>query len=199
MNTEDIDFDAEPVVQAETCEDCDLCARAANSDATTPGFFYDKCENHRAVVLLPLEPNESQGAALSSADARQDEQRAGGILNGQPQSSDEPQRSQESTSRRNDPQMTLLHVPEWWEEHWKGMPEYVQEDFMPYKSLLVHFETREDYARYAEHIGQRLLPTTKSTWWPEAEIAETAKLRYMTKAKASNGKKEELQEILEGP
>lgn len=29
------------------CKDCDDCYRHANSDATTPGFFYGKCERHR--------------------------------------------------------------------------------------------------------------------------------------------------------
>jgi hypothetical protein len=29
------------------CADCDACARHAYSDATTPGFFYNKCEKHR--------------------------------------------------------------------------------------------------------------------------------------------------------
>lgn len=36
----------------ERCKDCDDCARHAYSDATTPGFFYDKCEKHRK----PAEP-----------------------------------------------------------------------------------------------------------------------------------------------
>jgi hypothetical protein len=36
------------VVPPEDCEDCKEAARRANSDATTPGFFYyDKCEKHR--------------------------------------------------------------------------------------------------------------------------------------------------------
>lgn len=111
---------------------------------------------------------------------------------------DEPT-SEEGTSRRNDGQLTLLHVPEWWEEHWKGMPEYVQEDFMPYKSITVHFETKEDMERFAAHNSQRLLPTTKSIWWPEAEIAETAKLRWITNPRVEPSKKDELREILEGP
>jgi hypothetical protein len=33
--------------QRERCADCDACARHAYSDATTPGFFFDKCEKHR--------------------------------------------------------------------------------------------------------------------------------------------------------
>ena len=29
------------------CPDCERAAKHANSDATTAGFFYDKCERHR--------------------------------------------------------------------------------------------------------------------------------------------------------
>lgn len=29
------------------CPDCRKCEAAANSDATTPGFFFRKCERHR--------------------------------------------------------------------------------------------------------------------------------------------------------
>lgn len=148
-------------------------------------------------VPVPLEPNEPQGAAVQSPGAGQDEQRAGGVPVGQPQGGDEPQRSEEGTSRRNDPQMTLLHVPEWWEEHWKGMPEFKQEDFMPYKQIMVSFETKEDMEKFAVFIGQKILPTTKSIWWPEAEIAETAKLRWMANPRVEKSKKEELQEVLD--
>lgn len=33
------------------CPDCQRAARHAYSDATTPGFFYDKCERHRAMEI----------------------------------------------------------------------------------------------------------------------------------------------------
>jgi hypothetical protein len=29
------------------CADCEAAAKAAYSDATTPGFFHDKCTKHR--------------------------------------------------------------------------------------------------------------------------------------------------------
>lgn len=32
------------------CPECQECKRHAYSDATTPGFFYDKCEKHREEV-----------------------------------------------------------------------------------------------------------------------------------------------------
>lgn len=35
------------------CRDCDDCYRHANSDATTPGFFYSKCVRHRELATKP--------------------------------------------------------------------------------------------------------------------------------------------------
>ena len=35
------------------CADCDAAAKHAYSDATTPGFFSDKCSKHRAVASSP--------------------------------------------------------------------------------------------------------------------------------------------------
>jgi hypothetical protein len=35
-----------------SCPDCDAAARAANSDATTPGYFYRKRSKHRMEVTV---------------------------------------------------------------------------------------------------------------------------------------------------
>lgn len=35
------------------CPDCEAAAKHANSDATTPGFFHDKCERHRTAAVAP--------------------------------------------------------------------------------------------------------------------------------------------------
>ena len=32
-----------------------------------------------------------------------------------------------------------------WHKHWKGMPEYKQDDNAPYRKFLIHFRTKEDY------------------------------------------------------
>lgn len=42
-------------IPKERCLDCEACAKHAYSDATTPGFFYDKCEKHRS-ASIPKEP-----------------------------------------------------------------------------------------------------------------------------------------------
>ena len=49
---------------------------------------------------------------------------------------------------------------------WDGMPEFIQEKKEPYKKLIIRFETEEDYEEFAEKIGQKLTPKTKSIWHP---------------------------------
>ena len=70
-------------------------------------------------------------------------------------------------------------IPEWWEEHWRGMPEFVQEDLAPWRTLEVRFRNKEDLGRFSRLVGQNI-PVTKSPrytqkiWYPEAEIGRIA-------------------------
>lgn len=54
------------------------------------------------------------------------------------------------------------------DEHpdWVGMPEFVQEKKEPFSKITVRFETEEDLNNFAELIGQKLTPKTKSIWHP---------------------------------
>lgn len=72
----------------------------------------------------------------------------------------------------------LFEVGEWWENYWRDMPEFVQEDLQPLKSLLINFATREDMDAFARLVGQRITPNTKSIWYPKAEIGRYANKRY---------------------
>lgn len=76
-------------------------------------------------------------------------------------------------------QVALFDKGEWWHEHWKGMPEFVQEDLAPVKTIYVHFESKEDYQAFSELVGQRLTMNTRSIWYPEAEIGRTFNKRYI--------------------
>jgi hypothetical protein len=75
-------------------------------------------------------------------------------------------------------QATLFDVGEWWHEHWKGMPEFVQKNLEPYKTISVHFETREDMEAFAALVGQRVAFETRSIWFPEAEIGRYVDKKY---------------------
>lgn len=67
-------------------------------------------------------------------------------------------------------QKPLFEKGEWWENHWKGMPEFVQKDQMPFKTIFVHFESRSDMESFAKLVGQTIGLNTKSVWYPEADI-----------------------------
>jgi len=75
-------------------------------------------------------------------------------------------------------QVALIETGEKWEEEWRGMPEFVQEDLMPWHSVEVHFENREDMEKFSKLVKQKIGLNTKFIWYPQAEInrAQTKKL-----------------------
>lgn len=57
-----------------------------------------------------------------------------------------------------------------WKKEWKGMPEFIQEDLLTStRSIIIHFETKEDVDKFSELIGQKIMPKTKSIWFPKAK------------------------------
>lgn len=76
-------------------------------------------------------------------------------------------------------QIVLLNLPEDWEAHWKGMPEFAQKNLAPWKTVYVHFENRSDMESFARLTGQTITLNTRSIWWPEAEIGRMIDKRYI--------------------
>lgn len=66
-----------------------------------------------------------------------------------------------------------------WEKHWKGMPEYKNENNPPFKLINVRFRNEEDYKKFAELIGQNLTDKTKSIWYPELDKHANSLLRWI--------------------
>lgn len=56
-----------------------------------------------------------------------------------------------------------------WQKHWKGMPEFIQEENPPYKKIFVSFRNKEDYEEFAQLISQNLSEKTKSIWYPKLD------------------------------
>jgi len=52
------------------------------------------------------------------------------------------------------------------DNHWIGMPEFVQEKQKPFAQIICRFETQEDLDSFSQLIGQKLTPKTKSIWHP---------------------------------
>ena len=87
-------------------------------------------------------------------------------------------------------QKTLFEVRKPWEKEWEGMPEFAQEKIESWKTLLVHFACVEDLQAFAELVGQKLTPQTKSIYYPEAEKRHiVGVLRYADESQPEPGRK----------
>lgn len=65
-----------------------------------------------------------------------------------------------------------------YEKEWEGMPEFEQEDLSAVKSVKVNFKTLDDYAAFAELVGQKLTEKTRSIWYPQAEKIDMSSRLY---------------------
>jgi len=45
---------------------------------------------------------------------------------------------------------------------WRGMPEFEQKDLSPIKTIMIHFASMDDIAKFAELIEQNITPKTRS-------------------------------------
>ena len=84
---------------------------------------------------------------------------------------------------------TLFEVPEPWEEHWQGMPEYIQENRKPWKTIPIHFENEDNLKLFAKLIDRTLTRKTKCLWYPPQEIRHMMDKRYISKTSSPKTKK----------
>ena len=71
----------------------------------------------------------------------------------------------------NEPEQgALFEMDPWWKDHWRGMPDFTQNDLSAVKRLIVNFASEDDLAAFAELIGQTVTRETCSVWYPAAEI-----------------------------
>lgn len=66
------------------------------------------------------------------------------------------------------------------DKHWRGMPEFEQQDLSPYQTLPVHFRCDEDREAFARLIGRRLTKDTRSIWYPPEIIGRYADKQFVT-------------------
>ncbi len=81
--------------------------------------------------------------------------------------------------KRKSKQPTLLDLPEWWEEHWQGMPEFIMEDQQPFRTFYIHFRNQEDLDEFLKLIDQTVTPKTKFLWYPKARIRHQTNKGYI--------------------
>ena len=72
-----------------------------------------------------------------------------------------------------------------WEQHWVEMPEFEQEDKDHYKTVYIHFRTKEDFEEFSKlitkHIDSntKLSEKTKSFWYPKLDRTKNSLLRWI--------------------
>lgn len=59
-----------------------------------------------------------------------------------------------------------LGMGEWWEPHWRGMPEFVQEDLGPWRTVEVCLKNETNLKEFLRVSGSKLYHG-KWMWWPE--------------------------------
>jgi len=80
-------------------------------------------------------------------------------------------------------QPTLLHCPQNWESLWQGMPDFQQENQMPWQTIKVHLRNAEDRAKLAAFMEQPIYDRTHYMWYPKAEIGVASDRRWVTEEK----------------
>jgi hypothetical protein len=81
----------------------------------------------------------------------------------------------------------LFETTDIYQEHWQDMPEFMQENLMPWKTVYVHFRNLEDMQDFQALIGQRFNFETKFIWYPQAKPFEAKKYRYVDADDDLNG------------
>jgi hypothetical protein len=66
-----------------------------------------------------------------------------------------------------------------WRNEWQGMPEFFQEDLMPYRVLNLRFRCEEDVQEFAKLMEQVITPKQKALWFPYAEPRRASHLRWV--------------------
>jgi hypothetical protein len=70
------------------------------------------------------------------------------------------------------------------EKLWVGMPEFIQKDNPPYKTIYLHFRNKEDFDEFVNRYKslmdgeQNITPKTKSMWYPHLAKDENSLKRY---------------------
>ena len=61
----------------------------------------------------------------------------------------------------------LFTIEKSWKKEWQGMPEFIQEDINPIRSITIHFLTSENVESFAKLIDQKITKDTKYLYFPK--------------------------------
>jgi len=61
---------------------------------------------------------------------------------------------------------------EQWRKEWKGMPEFIQENAKPFKTIKVYLDNKKAVKKFAKLIGQKITDKTTNIWFPKLKPIE---------------------------
>ena len=56
-----------------------------------------------------------------------------------------------------------------WEKEWTGMPDYEQEDDLPFKTLKIHFKDQDAIDKFCSILNVKINPKTRFLFYPKLE------------------------------
>jgi len=68
-----------------------------------------------------------------------------------------------------------------WEKEWQGMPEFIQNDLSPFRTISVYFKNEQDMKAFSKLIAQKVTKNTKSIWYPKVKNIALKELKYIEK------------------
>ena len=71
-------------------------------------------------------------------------------------------------------------------EHWRGMPEFKQEDNGPHRQIIVSLEDEQAAKDFFKLIGQTDTGKTKSVWFPDRQTNHVSDLFWFGEADAGD-------------
>lgn len=78
----------------------------------------------------------------------------------------------------------LLTIDNEWQKEWKGMPEFVSEEKLPFHTIHVHFSSIDEIIEFSKCIGQKInteirdIRYTPRLWFKERPNLIISHLRY---------------------
>ena len=70
-----------------------------------------------------------------------------------------------------------------WKKEWQDMPEFIQEEMVPYRELTLRFESQEDVDNFSKLVDQTINPTTTFIWYPNITIERYSNKRWVDASK----------------
>ena len=77
----------------------------------------------------------------------------------------------------------LFNTKSFYDEHWVGMPEFIQEKQEPYAKIIIRVDNKQDLAELSRLLGQKFTPKTKSAWFPfKSHFRETKQPMWLSES-----------------